>query len=119
MSLPFDPTELVAQFRRFAWIIRHGPRERAAATVAGVLFLAGAWLSKIESLPTTLKDLSSNVSYGLYMVGGLLLVWVGYRIWRQAAPRPIIETPPPPTAVKGPIAFGPEDEALRSISRGL
>src|SRR5262245_45141682 len=112
MFLPFDPTELVTQFRQFAWIIRHGPKERAAATVAGVLFLAGAWLPKIESLPTTLKDLSNIVSYGLYMVGGLLLVWVGYRFWRQAVPRPINDKPLPPAAVKGPMAFGPQDEAL-------
>ncbi len=112
MALPINAQQLVAKLRQIVRIVRRGPREVAVATIAGVLFMAGAFLPKVENMPTVLKDLANTVSFGLYVAGGLLLTWVVYRIWHTALPPPLPSPEIRPTVVKGPMAFGPEDGVL-------
>jgi hypothetical protein len=114
MSLSSNPEELVAQLRRIVWILRRGRSEIAVTTIAIALFLARSWLPTAESMPTALQAPARILPYILYGAGGLLLVWVVRRILRQAVPPPREETPQPlrPAAVKGPMAFGPEDADL-------
>jgi hypothetical protein len=110
--MPFNAEEFVAQLRQFVWRMRRGRREVAAATIAALLFGAGTWLLNLSNLPVILTGFSSYMAYSLYLTGGLLLVWAGYRIWQQAVPPPLPSPEPRPAAVKGPMSFGPEDGAL-------
>ena len=110
--MPISAEELVAQLRRFIWGMRRGRRELTAAMMATVLFGAGTWLRSVSNLPTWLTGIASAVSYGCYALGGCLLVWAFYRLWKQAIPSPLPPAEPRPAAVKGPMAFGPEDGPL-------
>jgi hypothetical protein len=109
MPLRFNAQELVAQLRQVVWMMRRGQREVTLATAALGLFAAGTWLltgPNLGPVPT------SSVAYGCYVMGAVLLVWVGYRLWQQAVPSPLPPPEPRPSAVKGPMAFGPEDGTL-------
>jgi hypothetical protein len=93
-------------------MMRRAPRERAATTLAAALFGARTWLLTGPNLGLVPPSVSNYVATGCYFIGAVLLVWVGYRLWLQAAPPSL---PPPefrPSAVKGPMAFGPEDGVL-------
>ena len=102
----------MAHLRQVIRMMRLGPRERAAAMLAATLIGAGTWLLIGPDLGLVPAGMSSYVATGCYGLGAVLLVWVASRLWRQAVPPPL---PPPearPSAVKGPMAFGPEDGLL-------
>ena len=112
MPLPSNAQELVAQFRQVIWMMRHDQREVTLATAVLGLFATGTWLLTGPNLGLVPAGVSSYVASGCYGMGAMLLGWMGYRLWRQAVPLPL---PPPearPSAVKGPMAFGPEDGIL-------
>jgi len=110
--MPFNAEELVVQLRQFIWGMRRGRREWTAATIAMGLFFAGTWLRNFSNLPPMLTGVASAVSYGCYALGGVSLVWLVYRLLKQAVPPPLPPPEPRPAAVKGPMAFGPEDGPL-------
>ena len=112
MPLPSNAQELVAQFRQVIWMMRHDQREVTLATAVLGLFATGTWLLTGPNLGLVPAGVSSYVASGCYGMGAMLLGWMGYRLWQQAVPPPL---PPPearPSAVKGPMAFGPEDGIL-------
>jgi hypothetical protein len=112
MPLPSNAQELVAQLRQVIWMMRRGQREVTLATAALGLFAAGTYLLTGPNLGLVPPGVLSYVATGCYGMGAVLLVWVAYRLWRQAVPPPL---PPPearPSAIKGPMAFGPEDGLL-------
>jgi AAA ATPase domain len=88
---------------------RRGQREVTLATAALGLFAAGTYLLTGPNLGLVPPSVFSYVATGCYGLGAVLLVWLGYRLWRQAVPPPLEARP---SAVKGPMAFGPEDGLL-------
>jgi len=89
MPLPSNAQELVAQIHQVIWMIRRGQREVTLATAALELFAAGTWLLTGPNLGLVPTGVSSYVASGCYVMGAVLLVWVGYRLWQQAVPPPL------------------------------
>jgi hypothetical protein len=112
MPLPSNAQELVAQFRQVIWMMRHDQREVTLATAVLGLFATGTWLLTGPNLGLVPAGVSSYVASGCYGMGAMLLGWMGYRLWRQAVPPPLTPPEARPSAVKGPMAFGPEDGIL-------
>jgi hypothetical protein len=119
MPLPSNAQELVAQLRQVIWMMRRGQREAALATAVLGLVAAGTYLLTGPNLGLVPAGVSNYVATGCYGLAAVLLVLVVYRLWRQAVPPPL---PPPeqqPSAIKGPMAFGPEDGLLfQRLGRG-
>jgi hypothetical protein len=112
MPLPSNAQELVAQLRQVIWMARRGQREVTLAAAALGFFVAGTYLLTGPNLGLVPSSVFSYVATGCYGIGVVLLGWAAYRLWQQAVPPPL---PPPearPSAVKGPMAFGPEDGLL-------
>jgi hypothetical protein len=75
---------IVDRLRRLVVEIRHGRREATLALVALACFAVPS-LTGYLPLP---QDVLDHRYFGrsFYAAGGLLLVWVFVRIWRQATP---------------------------------
>jgi hypothetical protein len=112
MPLPSNAQELLAQFRQVIWMTRRGQREVTLATAALGLFAAGTYLLTGPNLGLVPPGVFSYVATGCYGIGAVLLGWAAYRLWRQAVPPPLPPREARPSAVKGPMAFGPEDGPL-------
>jgi hypothetical protein len=112
MSLLSRAQELVAQLRQVIWMLRSGRKEVVAGALGIALFPAGAWLLTHPNHSPVPTDFSNYVAYSLWVVGVLLWVYVYYRIRQQAVPPPPPLPELPPAAIKGPMAFGPNDGTL-------
>jgi hypothetical protein len=88
MPLPFNAQELVAYLRQVIWIMRRGPKDVAATTLAAAFFGAGTWLLTGPNLGLVPTGVSSYVASGCYGMGVVLLVWVAYRSGDRPSPRP-------------------------------
>src|SRR5271166_1215347 len=109
-----DPLEqgkwLVEKIRTFVGIFRNSPTEIVTATFAVICFSAATFLLGQETVKAILpSQLLGEVQIGLFAIGGLLIAWTVFRIWKQAIPS---QLPPPetrPAAIKGPMPFTRED----------
>jgi AAA+ ATPase superfamily predicted ATPase len=105
--------------------LRHSTKERIVAFAALAAAGGATWLGH-ASRPKQLgfidealwQSISSNGSLGLYFVSVLLFCWISFLIWTRLTPPLAGAGDLRPTAIKGPMAFGPHDaELFRRLGR--
>jgi hypothetical protein len=117
---PDQARELAARVRQVARFLRSSPAETILVFAALLSAAAATWLALFE-LPKLFADvvpkevwqrISSSASLALFLTSGLLILWAGLRFWKVLTPA--IDTPDAirPSALKGPMAFGPHDADL-------
>lgn len=116
--------KLVDKISGIVAFLRRSTTEQIAAFGAVFAFGGAAWLALARKPKqfgfvdeATWQKITGYGSLALYLLAGLLVVWIALRIWRRL-------TPPMPdpgdlltTAIKGPMAFGPHDAELFSRLR--
>jgi hypothetical protein len=112
--------ELTARVRLIARFLRNAPTETILVFGALLSAAAGAWLALVDP-PKLFADLESKevwqrinscTSLALFILAGLLVLWAGLRLWKVLTPGIDTQDVIRPSALKGPIAFGPHDADL-------
>jgi hypothetical protein len=128
LSLPDIKTanDVTARIREIVRYLRHSSKETAlvfTALFAGVLAF---WLLQFDGskqFPEFIskenwQKFSNYASLALFVLSGLLIGWAYLRVWRQIISPPESQYAVRPTALKGPMAFGPQDaELFRRLGR--
>jgi hypothetical protein len=118
-----DPLEsgkwLIERVRTLVGIFRNSPTELIAGTLAAFCFWAATLgLANEFVKPLVPPHLLEIIRYGLFALGGLLLAWAAFRIWKQAIPPALPAQETRPSAIKGPMPFSREDgELFRCLNR--
>ena len=114
MSVLETRSTLLQQLRLIVRTIREGRREKTLALFAAIGYTAGLALTSGKvPLPEEIKSVlaRTHAAAGLFVVAAGLTVWLGVRLWREALPREgKVEIRP--SAIKGPMSFGPQDGDL-------
>ena len=95
-------------------------KEAIVASVALFLFVIEAWKPFVVKLTAPLfpflqeidilKSILPLLPLSCYVLGTLLFIWIIYRLWKRAL-LPLHLDAEPSLAIKGPMAFGPQDGA--------
>jgi hypothetical protein len=123
MNLVDHAQRLLRQRRDAVTLLKRSPIEFAVVLVAVVAFALSSGLLPIpDPISDSLTNLLDRAGLSgirealpavLFMLAGVLLAWVVWRLWRRA-----VATPPPAdsqvhaAAIKGPMAFTEQDGAL-------
>jgi hypothetical protein len=117
--------DLTARLRAIVRYLRHSPKPPrlvfAALTAAGVAFLVRSDQAKQfgESIfKGDWQNISGYTSSALFVLSGLLFASACFLLWKELIPPPENKDIVRPTALKGPMAFGPHDaELFRRLGR--
>jgi hypothetical protein len=108
--------DLTARLRVIIRYLRHSPRAPslvfAALMAAGARFLVqGDQAKQFGELifKDNWRNISGYTSLALFVLSRLLFASACFLIWKQLSPRPENKNTYQPTAIKGPMAFGPHD----------
>jgi hypothetical protein len=86
--------QLADNINQIVQFLRHSTKDRIATFVALAASSLATWLA-LAGRPTQLgfideatwQKISSDGSFGLYLLSGLLIVWIVVRIWRRLTPQ--------------------------------
>jgi transcriptional regulator with XRE-family HTH domain len=118
--------DVTARIREFFQLLRHS--SKATGFVFAALLAAGVayWLAQTDQAKQVggliFKDdwpkISGYTSLALFVLAGLLFTWACFLVWKELIPPPESQDAVRPTALKGPMAFGPHDaELFRRLGR--
>jgi hypothetical protein len=119
-------TDVTSRIRDIAQYLRHSPRETSLVFL-GLLAAAIAWLVRADQFKQfgalIFKDdwqkISGYTSLVFFAISGALVISACLLIWKELIPPPQNKDAIRPTALKGPMAFGPHDtELFRRLGRG-
>ena len=99
--------------------LKRSPRETLVVFVALILIAIGFWLWSTGSSPPPFlvseelwQHWAAPAGIASLALGVLAFAWVGWRFWRRLGPPPPEAVQVQPSAIKGPLAFGPQDGDL-------
>ena len=91
-------------------MFKHGTREKRFALLAGGAFFLAAL--SYSWLPGPIRWLETWITAGAALLGIVAVVLLVYTFWKRALPSAATTEQIAPTAIKGPMAFGPQDGEL-------
>jgi hypothetical protein len=117
--------KITAKIREIVRFLRHSQKETIAIFVGIFIGSAAWWLSKTDwpdqfdlIKRSDWKGFKQYIALLLLVLSGAFIVWACVRIWRQLVPPPDEESYVGPSAIKGPMAFGPHDgDLFRRLGR--
>ncbi len=117
--------KLTDKISRIVQFLKHSTKDQIAAFAALAAVAGATWLghaTRPKQFGFIDEALWQNVSgigsLGLYALSALLVGWIVFRMWRRLTPPLAGAGDLRPTAIKGPMAFGPHDaELFRRLGR--
>ena len=118
--------DVTARIRQIVGYLRYSPKETGLVFAALVAAALGGLVRSdpAEQVGKVIfgdhwPTITGLTSVALWTLAGVLLILAIILVWRQLAPPlPATDAAPRPTAIKGPMSFGPRDaELFRRLGR--